>query len=78
GIHYVTGIGGLNVINFSFKPNAATFFVSMDPWDERKDPSLQLEGMLATLNRKFAAITEGSIVVVPPPAIPGLGSTGGF
>lgn len=78
GINHVTGIGGLNVINFSFKPNAATFFVQMDPWDDRKDPSLQLGGMLATLNQKFAAITEGSIVVVPPPAIPGLGSTGGF
>ncbi|MEB2777847.1 multidrug efflux RND transporter permease subunit [Algoriphagus sp. D3-2-R+10] len=78
GINHVTGIGGLNVINFSFKPNAATFFVQMDPWDDRKDPSLQLGGMLATLNQKFAAITEGNIVVVPPPAIPGLGSTGGF
>jgi len=78
GINHVTGIGGLNVINFSFKPNAATFFVQMDPWDERKDSSLQLGGMLATLNRKFAAITEGNIVVVPPPAIPGLGNTGGF
>lgn len=78
GINHVTGIGGLNVINFSFKPNAATFFVQMDPWDDRKDPSLQLNGMLATLNQKFAAITEGNIVVVPPPAIPGLGSTGGF
>lgn len=78
GINHVTGIGGLNVINFSFKPNAATFFVQMDPWDERKDPSLQLGGMLGTLNQKFASITEGSIVVVPPPAIPGLGSTGGF
>ncbi|MEB2786756.1 efflux RND transporter permease subunit [Algoriphagus persicinus] len=78
GINHVTGIGGLNVINFSFKPNAATFFVQMDPWNERKDPSLQLGGMLATLSQKFAAITEGNIVVVPPPAIPGLGSTGGF
>lgn len=78
GINHVTGIGGLNVINFSFKPNAATFFVQMDPWDDRKDPSLQLGGMLGTLNRKFSAITEGNIVVVPPPAIPGLGSTGGF
>lgn len=78
GIKHVTGIGGLNVINFSFKPNAATFFVSMDPWDERKDPSLQLGGMVATLNKKFTAIKEGNIVVVPPPAIPGLGSTGGF
>lgn len=78
GINHVTGIGGLNVINFSFKPNAATFFVQMDPWDDRKDPSLQLGGMLGTLNQKFTAITEGNIVVVPPPAIPGLGSTGGF
>lgn len=78
GINHVTGIGGLNVINFSFKPNAATFFVQMDPWDERKEPSLQLGGLLGTLNQKFAAITEGNIVVVPPPAIPGLGSTGGF
>lgn len=78
GINHVTGIGGLNVINFSFKPNAATFFVQMDPWDDRKDPSLQLGGLLGTLNQKFASITEGNIVVVPPPAIPGLGSTGGF
>jgi HAE1 family hydrophobic/amphiphilic exporter-1 len=78
GINHVTGIGGLNVINFSFKPNAATFFVQMDPWDDRKDPSLQLGGMLSTLNQKFTAITEGNVVVVPPPAIPGLGNTGGF
>ncbi|MDR7130496.1 HAE1 family hydrophobic/amphiphilic exporter-1 [Algoriphagus sp. 4150] len=78
GINHVTGIGGLNVINFSFKPNAATFFVQMDPWDQRKDPALQLNGLLGTLNQKFSAISEGNIVVVPPPAIPGLGSTGGF
>jgi len=78
GIKHVTGIGGLNVINFSYKPNAATFFVQMDPWDERKDPSLQLGGIMSTLNQKFTTITEGNIVVVPPPAIPGLGSTGGF
>lgn len=78
GIDNVTGIGGLNVINFSFKSNSATFFVQMDPWDERKDPKLQLNGIMGTLNQKFANITEGNIVVVPPPAIPGLGSTGGF
>jgi HAE1 family hydrophobic/amphiphilic exporter-1 len=78
GIKHVTGIGGLNVINFSYKPNAATFFVQMDPWDERKDPSLQLGGIMSALNQKFTTITEGNIVVVPPPAIPGLGSTGGF
>lgn len=78
GINHVTGIAGLNVINFSFKSNSATMFVQMDPWDERKEPSKQLYGIIAQLNEKFAGITDGNIVVVPPPAIPGLGRTGGF
>jgi len=78
GIKNVTGIGGLNVINFSFKSNSATFFIQMKPWDERKEPSQQLYGIMGQLNQKFASITDARIVVVPPPAIPGLGSTGGF
>ncbi|GAA0878838.1 multidrug efflux RND transporter permease subunit [Algoriphagus jejuensis] len=78
GINNVTGIGGLNAINFSFKPNSATFFVQMNPWDTRKDPSLQLFGIIGSLNQKFRAIKAANIVVVPPPAIPGLGQTGGF
>lgn len=78
GINHVTGIGGLNAINFSFKPNSATFFVQMHPWEQRKDPSLQLFGIMGALNAKFSAIKGANIVVVPPPAIPGLGQTGGF
>ena len=78
GVNHVTGIGGLNVINFSFKSNSATFFVQMDPWEDRKEPSKQLFGIIAQLNQKFTAIKDGNIVVVPPPAIPGLGRTGGF
>jgi len=78
GINNVTGIGGLNAINFSFKPNSATFFVQMHPWDQRKNPSLQLFGIIGALNGKFRAIEGANIVVVPPPAIPGLGQTGGF
>ncbi len=78
GINNITGIGGLNAINFSFKPNSATFFVQMHPWEQRKDPSLQLFGIIGALNQKFRAIKGANIVVVPPPAIPGLGQTGGF
>ncbi|MHA7102523.1 efflux RND transporter permease subunit [Roseivirga pacifica] len=78
GIADYTGIAGLNVINFSFKSNSATFFVSMDPWEERGTPDKQLYGLMAQLNQKFATVHEANIRVVPPPAIPGLGSTGGF
>lgn len=78
GVSHVTGIGGLNVINFSFKSNSATFFIQMDPWSKRKEPSKQLFGIIDQLNEKFKTIKDGNIVVVPPPAIPGLGRTGGF
>ena len=30
------------------------------------------------MNRRFADIKEARVIVIAPPAIPGLGSTGGF
>ena len=33
---------------------------------------------MSELNRRFAAIKEARIIVIAPPSIPGLGSTGGF
>ncbi|KYG85727.1 RND transporter [Roseivirga seohaensis] len=78
GINNATGIGGLNAINFSFKPNSGTFFLQMDPWEQRKEPSQQLFGLIGQLTQKFGVIKEANIVVIPPPAIPGLGQTGGF
>ena len=34
--------------------------------------------LMAQMQAKFAAIKEANILVIPPPAIPGLGATGGF
>ena len=39
GVKHFAGLGGLNVINFSMKPNAGTVFTSLEHWDERKDKS---------------------------------------
>lgn len=77
-IKNVAGVGGLNFISFSFKSNSGTFFIQMKPWSERKGPSQQLQGVMARLQQKFAPIKGANIVVVSPPAIPGLGATGGF
>lgn len=73
-----TGIGGLNAINFSFKPNSGTYFVQMKPWSEREGKRNQLFGVIAQLQQKFSVIKEANVIIVPPPAIPGLGQTGGF
>lgn len=73
--HYAA-LGGLNVVSFATKSNSATIFVQLKKWDERKRTSLQLVGLLqAKLSANFK---EANIVVIPPPPIPGLGSTAGF
>ena len=38
----------------------------------------QLDGIIAEMNRRFAAIKQARVIVIAPPAIPGLGNTGGF
>jgi multidrug efflux pump subunit AcrB len=38
----------------------------------------QLQGVIATITKKLARFKEANVVVISPPAIPGLGNTGGF
>jgi HAE1 family hydrophobic/amphiphilic exporter-1 len=78
GVGHYAALAGLNVITFTVKSNSGTVFCQLKPWDERKDKSQQLEGLIAELNKRFSSIKEARIIVIAPPAIPGLGSTGGF
>ncbi|SFV28717.1 efflux RND transporter permease subunit [Thermoflavifilum thermophilum] len=78
GVGHFAGLASLNVVTFSTKSNSGTIFCQLKPWDERKSKSEQLFAIIGQLQRRFAAIKDANIVVIPPPAIPGLGATGGF
>ena len=78
GVRIVGGLAGLNIISFSNKSNVGTMFVSLDPWDERKTPELQLGAIIANIQKATADIKEARILTIAPPAIPGLGQTAGF
>jgi len=76
GVFHVAALGGLNFISGGSKSNSGTMFMQLKPWDERpENPSTQIIG---ELNKRFASIKGAKIVVIPPPAIPGLGNAGGF
>ncbi|HEY4335573.1 MAG TPA: efflux RND transporter permease subunit, partial [Puia sp.] len=75
GVLHVAALGGLNVLTFGIKSNAGTIFMQLKPWDERKENSQQI---MAELTKRFAVLKEAKIVVISPPAIPGLGNAGGF
>src|SRR5512137_480128 len=74
----VAVVNGYSLIDGQFRNNAAVLFVSMKPFDERKDASLLSFAVLPRLNRQFAALKEGFVFALNPPSIPGLGTTGGF
>src|SRR5580698_9876152 len=78
GVLHTAALGGLNILTFGIKSNAGSVFIQFKPWDQRKEKSEQLLGVIAELQRRFAAIKGARIVVIPPPAIPGLGNAGGF
>jgi HAE1 family hydrophobic/amphiphilic exporter-1 len=74
-IKYVTSISGINILNRSFKSNGGSLFVSLKPWDERTRTATEITGAIMG---KYAAFSQARILAVTPPAIPGLGATGGF
>jgi len=58
--------------------NAAAVFATLKHWDERKDPSLRQEAIMANMQRGFNQIQESIVYAFLPPAISGLGVAGGF
>jgi HAE1 family hydrophobic/amphiphilic exporter-1 len=70
--------GGFNLIDGTASSNTAIVFVTLSPWEERKDPSLKQEAILAKLQGQFQAIQESILYAFLPPAINGLGVAGGF
>ncbi|RQP16159.1 multidrug efflux RND transporter permease subunit [Parapedobacter defluvii] len=74
-IKNVMRIAGINLLNRSFKPNGGTFFVQLHPWGER---SRTAQEIVAGVQRKYAGLQQASLMPVLPPAIPGLGISGGF
>jgi HAE1 family hydrophobic/amphiphilic exporter-1 len=58
--------------------NAATFYVTYQPYAERAKSGISQMAILGHLNREFSKIQEGVTFAFPPPAIMGLGVAGGF
>ncbi len=74
-IKNITLISGINILNRAFQSNAATLFVSLNPWETRKRTAAEITGGIM---QKYAGYNKARVLAVTPPAIPGLGTSGGF
>jgi HAE1 family hydrophobic/amphiphilic exporter-1 len=78
GIRGVILVGGFSLLDSVVTPNAGAAWVVLDHWDDRPTPETQIQAVVDSLNRRFAAIKGAVVFAVRPPPIPGLGTTGGF
>ena len=77
-INTVGGLAGFNFLTFSNKSNVGTLFVNLKLWEDRDLKTEGVPEVIADIQRRTADIKEGRILVIAPPAIPGLGATSGF
>jgi hydrophobic/amphiphilic exporter-1 (mainly G- bacteria), HAE1 family len=77
GVQYTTSVVGFSLLSFVRTSYNAFFFVSLKPWEDRKSRSEQYQAIKANLNRELSRMPEGTVFSFSPPAIPGVGTSGG-
>jgi HAE1 family hydrophobic/amphiphilic exporter-1 len=78
GIEYTTTVIGFNLLSFAQTTYNAFFFVTFKPWGERKSRDEQYHAIQNRLNRELGNLPVGTAFTFSPPAIPGVGTSGGF
>lgn len=76
GIRSVMQVSGMSMLSGSGE-NAAMCIVELDPWEERSAPPTRLSAIMGQIQARTHDIAAASIVAFTPPAIMGLGATGG-
>jgi HAE1 family hydrophobic/amphiphilic exporter-1 len=77
GVENVSAVLGFNLVSGSQSTYNAFFFVELKDWDKRKGKAEQYDAIKQSLQRLPGEIRNGLAFSITPPAIPGVGSSGG-
>jgi HAE1 family hydrophobic/amphiphilic exporter-1 len=78
GIESFQTIGGYGAVTNTYQPNYGSLFARLHPWEERHGQALHVKGIMAGLQRQFAAIPEAIIFPFNIPTLAGFGAASGF
>jgi HAE1 family hydrophobic/amphiphilic exporter-1 len=78
GVEYTTSVAGFSLLSFVRTTYNAFYFVTLKPWDERKTKAEQYQEIKARVNQQLSSLPQGTVFSFSPPAIPGVGTSGGF
>ncbi len=75
GIESYTTIVGFSLLSAVSTTYSGFYFITLDPWGERGD--LTADVIMQRINAELSQIPDAIAFAFPPPAIPGVGTSGG-
>jgi multidrug efflux pump len=78
GVDSSIAFPGLSINGFTNAPNAGIAFISLKPSSERHGQAESADGISAEINKRMGVIQDAFVLVLSPPPVNGLGTTGGF
>src|SRR6266702_603525 len=78
GVQYTTSIVGFSLLSFVRTTYNGFFFVTLEPWSDRQTRAEQYQEIKVRLNKELRMLPQGTAFRFSPPAIPGVGTSGGF
>jgi HAE1 family hydrophobic/amphiphilic exporter-1 len=77
GIKYYTGIAGFSLLSLVTTTYNGFYFITLDDWADRNKHGLTADVIIQRLNMRLAGVAEAQAFAFSPPAIPGIGTSGG-
>jgi HAE1 family hydrophobic/amphiphilic exporter-1 len=78
GVRYVSSVVGYSLLSGVSTTYSSFFFVSFKDWDERTAADESYAAIKRHVAGALSHVTSGIAYSFPPPAIPGVGTSGGF
>ncbi|MQA65222.1 MAG: multidrug efflux RND transporter permease subunit [Alphaproteobacteria bacterium] len=78
GVDGAVAFPGLSINGFVTSSSAGIVFVTLDPFETRRDPAKSAFAIANRLQQKYFAIDDAFVAILPPPPVMGLGTVGGF
>ncbi len=77
GVKYCSTVVGYSMLSQVSNSYSAFFFISLEEWATRKKPEEQYGAIKKNISRQLGSIPGAIGFSFPPPAIPGVGTSGG-
>ena len=77
GVKYCTSVIGYSMLSQVTNTYSAFFFITLEDWAQRKEPDVQYEAIKGSLSKKLGGLSGAIGFAFSPPAIPGIGTSGG-